>query len=306
MTLEDFKIKDARSYDGVADSFNRLTRKYTRPLAGKIIHLAEIIGKDKVLDIGTGSGVVALEAARKLDTGGKVVGIDLSRGLMKIAQENAKESGLSGRTEFLYMDAEKLEFKDQSFDAVVSLFALLHFPNPELSLKEIHRVVRIGGRVVIAIGSGPALLSREGIINTMLRLNNKLSQELGRQLEAPAYLDKLVYKYLPASQAPEESKIAGHFRNRSIIIPKLIESAQLKILGRYWFGFCDQIDKPEDYWEIQATFSSIARKRLAQGSLEKVKVLKDGFFSKCEKVLKRGGNLIYPRAAYYIVAERRE
>ena len=135
MTIEDFKIKDARSYDRVADSFNHLTQKYTKPLAEKIVNLAEISGKKNVLDVGTGSGIVALEAARKLDSGSNVIGIDLSKGLMKIAEENAKEAGLADRTKFLYMDAEKLEFKDKSFDAVISLYALLHFPHPEISLK---------------------------------------------------------------------------------------------------------------------------------------------------------------------------
>ena len=304
MTIEDFKIKDARSYDRVADSFNHLTQKYTKPLAEKIVNLAEISGKKNVLDVGTGSGIVALEAARKLDSGSNVIGIDLSKGLMKIAEENAKEAGLADRTKFLYMDAEKLEFKDKSFDAVISLYALLHFPHPEISLKEIRRVVRIGGRVVIAIGSCPPLFSRDGIANAAIRVNDKLLQALGWQLEAPAYLDKLVYKYLPASKEPEESKLAGQFLNRSTIISKLVQSAQLKILGRYWFGFRDQIDKPEDYWEVQATFSSIARKRLAQANPGKVKIIKEDFFSKCNKVLCCGGNLIYPRAAYYIVAER--
>lgn len=306
MASEDFKIKDSHSYDQVVDSFEHLTKKYTAPFAEKLIKLSGITGKDTVLDVGTGTGVVALEAAGKLGSGGKVVGIDLSKGLMQTAEKNAKKTGLADRTEFQYMDAEALEFKDESFDTVVSLYALLHFPHPDIALKEIRRVVRIGGKVVIAIGSGPPLFSWDGLTNTIIRVHDKLLQIQDRQLEAPTYLDNLVREYLPMSKEPEESELAKQFRNRSAIVPKLMQSAQLQTLGHYWLGLREKIDKPEDFWEIQATFSSIARKRLAQGTAEKLKIIKEEFLSKCNKVLGQGGNLIYLRGAFYIVAERRE
>ena len=55
---------------------------------------------------------------------------------------------------FRLSDAEQLEFPDQSFDVVLSLYALFHFPEPLRALGEMYRVLRPGGHVVIGVGSG--------------------------------------------------------------------------------------------------------------------------------------------------------
>ncbi len=123
-----FKTRDATSYDSVTEQFDFFTERLSSLLAARLISLAAIKASDSVLDIGTGTGVVALQAAKKLGGGGKVVGIDLSEGMLATAAEKAKKLGLAETVEFSRMDAEALQFADESFDTVVSLFALLHFP----------------------------------------------------------------------------------------------------------------------------------------------------------------------------------
>src|SRR5206468_2419978 len=82
--------------------------RLSRPLAARVVsHLA---AGQRVLDIGTGTGIVALQAAEK---GATVLGIDLSEGMLAYAAAKAR-----GRAEFRRMDAEALELPDGSFEAV--------------------------------------------------------------------------------------------------------------------------------------------------------------------------------------------
>src|SRR6267378_4267362 len=89
-----FKVRDATSYDPLALEFHRFTEQLTRPLASRMVELAELTPDETVLDMGTGTGIVALKAARRLGDG-KVLGIDLSDGMMAVARERARESDLS-------------------------------------------------------------------------------------------------------------------------------------------------------------------------------------------------------------------
>ena len=70
------------------------------------------------------------------------------------------------------MDAERLEFSDGSFDVVLSLYALLHFHEPLVALREMHRVLRPGGRIVIGVGRGPSLLSWNAVIEGVKRMRD--------------------------------------------------------------------------------------------------------------------------------------
>ena len=74
---------------------------------------------------------------------------------------------------------------------------------------------------------------------------------------------------------------------------------------RVWLGHQEAIDTPEEFWEIQRTFSSISRKRLNDGTPEKIELLKKVFFERCRAVQSSGGNLVYPFAAFYVVARKK-
>ncbi len=118
------------------------------------VHLSEVVRrsgvtkKDRVLDIATGSGFLALEFAKSAD---RVIGADLTRNMLLHAREKQKNSGLEN-TVFLLSDVESLPFTDESFDIVSCRFAFHHFPDPVKALREMKRVCKTHGRIVLIDG----------------------------------------------------------------------------------------------------------------------------------------------------------
>lgn len=298
-----FKTRDATSYDSLAEQFDYYTERLSHKLAARMVALAEIAPTDRVLDVGTGTGVVALQAAQIVGEQGKVDGIDLSDGMLETANTKAKRLNLEAKVKFSRMDAEALEFDEQIFDKVVSLFALLHFPNPLVALKEILRVMRPGGKLVLAVGSSPPF-SLSGLVHRAKHLPDFVQRLLGKQLAAPSFLDSMVEENLPKNDEAEESHLAHHSHNRTQPVATLIKQAGFEILKTDWLGATEVIETPEEFWEIQRTFSSIARKRINDAAPEKSELLYNQFLEKCRRVQAGGGKLVYPFGAFYVVAQK--
>lgn len=103
----------------------------------------------QVLDIGCGTGQLATRLQEDLP-GVRVVGCDFSAGML------ARAAARSGRVRWVRGDAGRLPFDDGSFDAVVSTEAFHWFPNQPAALREFHRVLRPGGRLLLALVNTPS------------------------------------------------------------------------------------------------------------------------------------------------------
>ncbi len=124
----------------------------TIPQAARLVRHAKIKKGDRILDVGCGTGVVAITAAR---LGAHATGIDLTPELLLRARENARISDVA--VDFHEGDAENLPFEDSSFDVVTSQFGHIFAPRPEVAVAEMLRVLKPGG--TIAFASWPPELS---------------------------------------------------------------------------------------------------------------------------------------------------
>ena len=109
----------------------------------------------QVLDIATGTGDVALEIARQTDPTVGIVGADVSREMVEIGRQKVAASPYSGRIAFEIAPCENLPFENDRFDGVTIAFGIRNVVDRPLGLKEMHRVLKGGGRTVILEFSTP-------------------------------------------------------------------------------------------------------------------------------------------------------
>jgi ubiquinone/menaquinone biosynthesis C-methylase UbiE len=130
-----------------------VTLNFLKPVGNKIIQLLKPGGVDVVLDVASGTGEPGLSIASKL-RGGIVVAIDLSEGMLKVAQENATRRRIKN-FETTACDVSELPFPDNSFDAISCRFGFMFFPDMLLAAREMVRVLKPGGRIAVAVWNVP-------------------------------------------------------------------------------------------------------------------------------------------------------
>lgn len=116
-------------------------------LVPKLVEAMEFRGNDYVLDLATGTGRFARPVAQHLK-GGKIVGLDEAFAMLRVAQEQKEKEPIPG---FLAAagSAEAFPFRAGSFDRAFTVFALHHFGNPPLMMREAHRVLKASGRFAV-------------------------------------------------------------------------------------------------------------------------------------------------------------
>lgn len=129
---------------------------FTTPVAANLVTFAGIRAGQRVLDVGTGTGVVAITAAR---SGAYVCALDLTPELLVQAKEDA---AIAGQHDIQWMegDAENLPYPDNSFDIVISQFGHMFAPRADKVVQEIHRVLKPGGLFAFASWPPEHLMGR--------------------------------------------------------------------------------------------------------------------------------------------------
>ena len=135
-------------WSSVAPGYDDAIAPIMRPYAVTTLDLLGLTrgtARLRLLDVAAGTGVVAMEAARR---GAEVLATDFAWGMVERMRRHFAAEGLDARAEV--MDGQALDVEDKSFDLGTSTFGLIFFPDPLAGLRELRRVLRPGGRVGIA------------------------------------------------------------------------------------------------------------------------------------------------------------
>lgn len=144
----------------------------------------------EILDIATGTGDFAIEALALNPN--KVIGVDISEGMLEIGREKMKQRKLDDRIELRSGDSEGLLFDDNKFDAVIVAFGVRNFENLEKGLRDMYRVLKPGGKVVILEFSKPTMFPFKQLYQFYFKF---ILPAIGRLISK----DQAAYTYLPDS-----------------------------------------------------------------------------------------------------------
>lgn len=162
--VKPYKDSDSTKKEQVRDMFNTIAKEYdglNRVISlgidvkwrKKVVKLVQQQNPDTILDIATGTGDLAINLA--ITSAQKIVGLDISPGMLKVGQRKVEDKGLDDRIEMIVGDSENLPFEDSTFDAITVAFGIRNFEHLKKGLKEILRVLKPGGIFVILETSVP-------------------------------------------------------------------------------------------------------------------------------------------------------
>jgi ubiquinone/menaquinone biosynthesis C-methylase UbiE len=118
-------------------------RFYT-PVGDRLIESAQLQSGQTILDIATGTGIVALNAAKIVGDAGKVIGVDISSGMLSYAKQKLAAEGLKN-VDFQEADAENLTFTDNSFDVILCSLAICYLTDIPTAFRQWHRFLKPRG-----------------------------------------------------------------------------------------------------------------------------------------------------------------
>jgi demethylmenaquinone methyltransferase/2-methoxy-6-polyprenyl-1,4-benzoquinol methylase len=206
-----FKDSELGKKQQIAEMFDKIAFRYdflNRFLSGGIdIYwrrraIRELRGTTtlNILDVATGTGDMAILMTRHL-AGARITGIDISRGMLEIGQQKIDKLGLQDRIGLQIGDSEALQFPDGHFDAITVAFGVRNFENLEKGLREMIRVLRPGGKLVVLEFSRPHTPGVRQLYDLYLRL---VAPNVGKMVsssrEAYQYLNDSV-KAFPEGRA---------------------------------------------------------------------------------------------------------
>lgn len=137
-------------WDLAADAYARHWHGSLAGVQGESLALAAPAPGEAVLDVACGAGVMAAAAASAVGPAGRVLGVDLSDAMVQASRQRALDLNL-GQAAFARMDAEQLQLPDAGFDLALCALGLMYVPDPDAALRELRRVLRPGGRAVLAV-----------------------------------------------------------------------------------------------------------------------------------------------------------
>lgn len=160
-----YKDSSSSKKEQVAEMFDSVSGKYdflNHLLSGgvdiywrrKALSMLKNNNNELILDIATGTGDLAIEANRILKPK-KIIGVDISEGMLNVGREKMKKLGLQDKIEMQMGDSEKLLFEDNTFNTIIVSFGVRNFENLLKGLTDMNRVLKPGGTCMVVEFSKP-------------------------------------------------------------------------------------------------------------------------------------------------------
>lgn len=184
-----------RMFDSIAHSYDLLNHTLSLGIDKRwrraAIDSLRPYKPQSILDVATGTGDFAMLAAKELRPA-KLLGIDLSEGMMEVAKGKVVAAGMQDIIHFKKEDCLHLTLGDNEFDAVTVAYGIRNFEDLDKGLREMHRVLRPGGRLVIIELTSPAKFPMKQLFSFY---SHVLMPTVGKIISR----DNRAYSYLPAT-----------------------------------------------------------------------------------------------------------
>jgi demethylmenaquinone methyltransferase/2-methoxy-6-polyprenyl-1,4-benzoquinol methylase len=188
------KEQVAQMFDNIAHSYDRLNHILSLGIdkgwRKTLLKMAKNQSADQVLDVATGTGDLAIALSKLNST--KITGVDISNGMLDIGRIKVRKKMLDAQIELTYGDSENLPFDDNTFDLVTVAFGVRNFENLEKGMREMLRVLKPGGQILVLEFSQPEVFPFAQLYKFYFKY---ILPGIGRMLSK----DASAYTYLPAS-----------------------------------------------------------------------------------------------------------
>ena len=190
------KEQVAKMFDTISNEYDGLNRVISFGIdikwRKKVVQLVSKQNPNSILDIATGTGDLAINLTDTKAT--KIVGLDISEGMLEVGRKKIEKLQLQKQIEMVYGDSENIPYENDSFDAVTVAFGVRNFENLEIGLSEIYRILKPGGIFVVLETSVPTKTPFKQGYNLY---TNYIMPTIGKIFSK----DKSAYKYLSDSAA---------------------------------------------------------------------------------------------------------
>ncbi|MBS1743452.1 MAG: bifunctional demethylmenaquinone methyltransferase/2-methoxy-6-polyprenyl-1,4-benzoquinol methylase UbiE [Bacteroidetes bacterium] len=193
------KEQVAGMFDDIADRYDFLNRFLSAGIdirwRKKAIAYLKNDHPKKILDVATGTADVAIMSAAILKPE-KIIGIDISEGMLEIGKKKIEKSGLSNTIELAKGDSEAINFEENTFDAVTVAFGVRNFQHLEKGLTEIRRVLKPGGKLIVLEFSKPSMPFVSLFYQFYMKMvTPNMGKLFSKNRSAYKYLDESIKKF---------------------------------------------------------------------------------------------------------------
>ena len=273
---------EAETWQTVAGGWERQSAIFTAAttrLIARLVELCELRGDETVLELAAGPGETGFAAAARLQAGGRLISTDFAPEMVEVARRRGSALGLEN-VEYSTMDAMAIDLADASVDVVLCRFGVMLTPDPVVTLGEIHRVLKPGGRASLAVWA-------EADRNLWISASGTAARELG--LAPP-----------PEPDAPGPFRLADKTRLHALVDGAGLDVGTLEEVPVDWHA-----DSLDEWWATVVDTSPTLAVLAAEAATDELARLRAAAETRVAPFVSPDGSLTLPGAAIAVGATRR-